>query len=102
MLISYLFDVLFRWEDVVADLNTQNPDFLDIRRPWRGQQIRKTTRQGGNLHCILAFRKLISSSAVWQLHGDPESVPQNPEMIQEKDMGRQMCDSSAECMGKFS
>uniref|UniRef100_A0A8C6T7E0 Basic, immunoglobulin-like variable motif containing n=1 Tax=Neogobius melanostomus TaxID=47308 RepID=A0A8C6T7E0_9GOBI len=47
-----------RWLDIVTDLNTQNPEFLDIRHTERGIQRRKTKKMGGNLHCIIAFQKV--------------------------------------------
>ncbi|KAB1267673.1 Basic immunoglobulin-like variable motif-containing protein [Camelus dromedarius] len=48
----------FRWADIVTDLNTQNPEYLDIRHLERGLQYRKTKKVGGNLHCIIAFQRL--------------------------------------------
>ncbi|XP_043548605.1 DNA excision repair protein ERCC-5 [Chiloscyllium plagiosum] len=47
-----------KWADIVLDLNTQNPEYLDIRNPEKGIQYRKTKKVGGNLHCIIAFQKL--------------------------------------------
>ncbi|XP_060681774.1 basic immunoglobulin-like variable motif-containing protein isoform X1 [Hemiscyllium ocellatum] len=47
-----------KWADIVLDLNTQNPEYLDIRNPEKGIQCRKTKKVGGNLHCIIAFQKL--------------------------------------------
>lgn len=47
-----------RWLDIVTDLNTQNPEYLDIRHTERGIQRRKTKKVGGNLHCIIAFQKI--------------------------------------------
>ncbi|XP_067842805.1 DNA excision repair protein ERCC-5 [Heptranchias perlo] len=47
-----------KWADIVTDLNTQNPEYLDIRNPEKGIQYRKTKKVGGNLHCIIAFQKL--------------------------------------------
>ncbi|XP_067890528.1 uncharacterized protein ercc5 [Heterodontus francisci] len=46
-----------KWADIVTDLNTQNPEYLDIRNPEKGIQYRKTKKVGGNLHCIIAFQK---------------------------------------------
>ncbi|XP_069493156.1 basic immunoglobulin-like variable motif-containing protein isoform X1 [Ambystoma mexicanum] len=69
-----------KWSDVVTDLNTQNPEFFDIRHTERGLQYRKTKKVGGNLHCIIAFQRLN-----WQRFGPwnfqlgnirPESQPQ--------------------------
>ena len=47
-----------RWSDIVTDLDCQNPAYFNIRHTERGVQHRKTKRSGGNLHCILAFKKL--------------------------------------------
>ncbi|XP_076004743.1 basic immunoglobulin-like variable motif-containing protein isoform X2 [Genypterus blacodes] len=47
-----------KWLDVVTDLNTQNPEYLDIRHTDRGIQRRKTKKVGGNLHCIMAFQRV--------------------------------------------
>lgn len=46
-----------RWEDISADLNKQNPDFLDVRRLWRGPQQRRSKKKSGNLHCIMGFKR---------------------------------------------
>ncbi|KAL3846383.1 hypothetical protein ACJMK2_017447 [Sinanodonta woodiana] len=46
-----------RWEDIKADLNSENPNYLDIRRLEKGVQQRKTKIKGGNLHCIMSFQK---------------------------------------------
>ncbi|KAM8977471.1 basic immunoglobulin-like variable motif-containing protein [Pelodytes ibericus] len=46
-----------KWADIVTDLNTQNPECFDIRHTERGLQHRKTKKEGGNLHCIMAFQK---------------------------------------------
>ncbi|XP_036395959.1 basic immunoglobulin-like variable motif-containing protein [Megalops cyprinoides] len=47
-----------KWVDIVTDLNTQNPEYLDIRHTERGIQCRKTKKVGGNLHCIMAFQRV--------------------------------------------
>nr|XP_043900646.1 basic immunoglobulin-like variable motif-containing protein isoform X1 [Solea senegalensis] len=47
-----------KWVDIVTDLNTQNPEYLDIRHSERGIQRRKTKKVGGNLHCIMAFQRV--------------------------------------------
>ncbi|XP_046568891.1 LOW QUALITY PROTEIN: basic immunoglobulin-like variable motif-containing protein [Haliotis rubra] len=46
-----------RWSDISTDLNNQSPDFLDIRRLYRGLQKKKTKKVGRNLHCIMTFQK---------------------------------------------
>ncbi|KAK1795752.1 hypothetical protein P4O66_001231 [Electrophorus voltai] len=48
----------YRWADIVTDLNTQNPEYLDIRHTERGIQFRKTKKVGGNLHCLMAFQRV--------------------------------------------
>ncbi|XP_067948062.1 basic immunoglobulin-like variable motif-containing protein [Watersipora subatra] len=45
-----------KWDDIVKDLNTGNPNYIDIRRIWKGDQLRKKDG-GGNIHCIMAFEK---------------------------------------------
>ncbi|XP_062853328.1 basic immunoglobulin-like variable motif-containing protein [Trichomycterus rosablanca] len=47
-----------KWADIVTDLNTQNPEYLDIRHTERGVQFRKTKKVGGNLHCLMAFQRV--------------------------------------------
>ncbi|XP_006815844.1 basic immunoglobulin-like variable motif-containing protein, partial [Saccoglossus kowalevskii] len=46
-----------KWQDIVKDLNLQNPEYLNIRKVHLGVQKRKTKKIGGNLHCIMAFQK---------------------------------------------
>ncbi|OWF54608.1 uncharacterized protein LOC110443012 [Mizuhopecten yessoensis] len=46
-----------KWEDISIDLNCVNPEYLNIRRLQEGLQKRKAKKPGGNLHCIMAFRK---------------------------------------------
>ncbi|XP_061744669.1 basic immunoglobulin-like variable motif-containing protein [Nerophis ophidion] len=47
-----------KWADIVTDLNTQNPEYLDIRHLEKGIQRRSTKKVGGNLHCIMAFQRV--------------------------------------------
>lgn len=47
-----------KWGDIVTDLNTENPSYFNIRHTEKGVQLRKTKKKGGNLHCIIAFKKL--------------------------------------------
>ena len=47
-----------RWEDVVKDLTCKQPEYFNIRHTERGIQTRRTKKVGGNLHCIMAFKKL--------------------------------------------
>ena len=46
----------FRWGDIVTDLTCESPQCFNIRHTERGIQTRRTRRQGGNLHCIMAFQ----------------------------------------------
>ena len=52
-----------RWDDIVADLNNENPDFLDIRRLWKGEQKRKTKKVQGT--CLsssgISFRVVLDN-----------------------------------------
>ena len=52
-----------RWEDIVTDLTRERPHYFNIRHTERGVVTRKTKKTGGNLHCIMAFRKLEDSSS---------------------------------------
>ncbi|XP_022098707.1 basic immunoglobulin-like variable motif-containing protein isoform X2 [Acanthaster planci] len=47
----------FRWEDISMDLHCKSPECLNIRKLHLGIQTRKTKRVGGNLHCLMAFRR---------------------------------------------
>ena len=47
-----------RWDDIVTDLTRRSPEIFNIRHTERGVQTRNTKRKGGNLHCIMAFKKL--------------------------------------------
>ncbi|XP_071798489.1 basic immunoglobulin-like variable motif-containing protein [Asterias amurensis] len=47
----------FRWDDISLDLNCKSPQCLNIRKLHLGVQTRKTKRVGGNLHCLIAFKK---------------------------------------------
>ena len=56
--------LVYRWEDIVTDLTCIKPDFFNIRHTERGVQTRKTKRTGGNLHCIMAFKRVEETSVV--------------------------------------
>ena len=43
---------------MVTDLTCKLPEYFNIRHTERGVQSRKTKKVGGNLHCIMAFKKL--------------------------------------------
>ena len=53
----FYYNSLCRWTDIATDLNTKRPEFFNIRHTERGIQLKKTKRLGGNLHCIMAFKK---------------------------------------------
>ena len=42
----------------MKDLTCKQPEYFNIRHTERGVQTRKTKKVGGNLHCIMAFKKL--------------------------------------------
>jgi hypothetical protein len=48
-----------KWRDIDTDIQTQFPSFFNIRQSEKGVQNRgeKCKRVGGNLHCLLCFRK---------------------------------------------
>ena len=41
----------------MTDLTRRSPEIFNIRHTERGVQTRNTKRKGGNLHCIMAFKK---------------------------------------------
>ena len=41
----------------MTDLTCRSPEIFNIRHTERGVQTRNTKRKGGNLHCIMAFKK---------------------------------------------
>lgn len=62
----------FKWEDIEKDLNMKGAEYLNIRRPDLGVQLKKkssnTNNNERNLHCIIQFKRIdtrmsISSSA---------------------------------------
>ena len=42
----------------MKDLTCKQPEYFNIRHTERGIQTRRTKKVGGNLHCIMAFKKL--------------------------------------------
>lgn len=51
----------------------ESPQCFNIRHPERGIQTRKTGKQGGNLHCIMAFQKQEGSE--WGVNGNFSPEP---------------------------
>lgn len=54
-----------RWLDIVTDLNTQNPEYLDIRHTERGIQRRKTkkvkqTNKQTNLCFLVDYPRVVN------------------------------------------
>nr|CAB3225689.1 basic immunoglobulin-like variable motif-containing protein [Phallusia mammillata] len=47
-----------RWDDILQDLHMEGPEYYNIRHPEKGIQHRRTKKKGGNLHCIIAFKKV--------------------------------------------
>jgi len=52
-----------KWKEIVKDIDCQNPDFYNLRKPELGVQQRKGKtftegkKFGGNIHCIIAFER---------------------------------------------
>ena len=46
-----------RWKEITKDLNNQLPYSYDIRRRYQGVKKLNTRKKGGNLHCLMIFRK---------------------------------------------
>lgn len=82
VLFSCLSAACYRWSDIVTDLDCQSPAYFNIRHTERGVQHRRTKRTGGNLHCILAFKKVCSDlrpggvipSALWEEDSEHEDL----------------------------
>ncbi len=45
----------------MKDLNCRSPEIFNIRHTDRGVRTRNTKRKGGNIHCIMAFRRVQES-----------------------------------------
>ena len=69
----YIPYTCIRWDDIVKDLTCESPQCFNIRHPERGIQTRKTGRQGGNLHCIMAFQKQEGNE--WGVNGNFSPEP---------------------------
>ena len=54
---------LYRWADIITDLTRRSPEIFNIRHTERGVQTRNTKRKGGNLHCVMAFRRTEPSTS---------------------------------------
>ncbi|CAH1780997.1 unnamed protein product [Owenia fusiformis] len=46
-----------RWEDIITDLKNVHPDYIDVRRLWKGALKHNTEKPEDNDHCIMAFRR---------------------------------------------
>jgi hypothetical protein len=69
----------------VTDLTRRSPEIFNIRHTERGVQTRNTKRKGGNLHCIIAFKKLEAGPSeffvnVGQPLGEQEENPEEAEL----------------------
>lgn len=50
--------MFYSWSDVVIDLNTESPEYLDIRKVEQGlQTLQNAKKPGRNLHCLMVFEK---------------------------------------------
>jgi hypothetical protein len=63
-----------KWRDIEVDIQTQFPDFFNIRQSEKGVQTReKSKRVGGNLHCLLCFRKDMTEENIDQFMLDEQA-----------------------------
>lgn len=81
----YIHASISRWEDIVMDLTCESPQCFNIRHAERGIQTRKTRRQGGNLHCIMAFQ--MQETNEWEAI-DPTVSPEPPKVTLGIDVAR--------------
>lgn len=44
-----------RWEDILLDLNTQLPNFINVRKLYMGLQTKSHDMRPSTSHCILEF-----------------------------------------------
>lgn len=50
-----------RWSDVMRDLTTEHPDYLNVRKLYQGIQQKENQephKKGKNCHCIMEFSAL--------------------------------------------
>ncbi|CAG9330712.1 unnamed protein product [Blepharisma stoltei] len=53
-----------KWDDIVLDIDQQNPHFYNIRKPELGVQSYQSEtlvsgkKLGGNMHCLIAFERI--------------------------------------------
>ena len=50
-----------KWSDVMRDLTTEHPEYLDVRKLYRGIQTKENNephKKGKNCHCIMEFSAL--------------------------------------------
>ena len=78
-----------KWRDIDTDINTQFPNFFNIRQSEKGVQTReKCKRVGGNLHCLLCFRKDVVEEDVDQFLAGQEEEDDDGQEI-ENDVAEQ-------------
>ena len=59
---SYASLQVKKWDDIVKDISSQNPQYFNIRKPElgvqerTGQEFRSGKKLGGNIHCLLVFQ----------------------------------------------
>ena len=66
----------------MKDLTCKQPEYFNIRHTERGIQTRRTKKVGGNLHCIMAFKKLeerapMSSGGITLNFSPPQPPPED-------------------------
>lgn len=66
-----------KWDDVLQDLNAENPEYLDVRHLEKGIQTKEHIephKRGKNCHCILEFCALRPRERKKQAHGSSAEV----------------------------
>ena len=53
-----------KWTDILQDLNTVNPEYVDIRKTEgiksrTGKRFTEGDLKGTTMHCIIAFEKVV-------------------------------------------
>ena len=71
----------------MTDLTRRSPEIFNIRHTERGVQTRNTKRKGGNLHCIMAFKKEEAGPSEFFINvGQPLNEQQDSQNADEADL----------------
>ena len=71
----------------MTDLTRRSPEIFNIRHTERGVQTRNTKRKGGNLHCIMAFKRTEASPSGFFFALDQPQDQQQKVKAQKADEG---------------